>query len=177
MEAVLTDPENELRTGAEVAERVIEALDTVRATTHRMAVVGQLRYEASGPLHTVVLGPFSARGILDSREKFERAVEGGPAARGVGQQLAWDTKTGKGDGRFLLAPAFLKPRDAWDFFRGGVPAEVVHEALEHLPRQVGPVCSCGLRAAPACRFCGLAYERHCPLHDSGAEVHRCRRAS
>lgn len=143
MEAVLTDPENESRTGAEVAERVIEALDSVRATTHRMAVVGQIRYEALGPLHTVVLGPFSARGVLDTREKFERAVEAGPAARGAGQQLAWDAKTGLGDGRFLLAPAFIKPRDAWDFFRGPskketeAPTNMLAPPPAHITESIG----------------------------------------
>lgn len=83
-----------------------------------MAVVGQIKYGPQEATHTVILGPFAARGILDTQEKFQRAVESGPAARGIGQQLAWDSKTGLGSGRFMLAPAFLKPRDAWDFFRG-----------------------------------------------------------
>lgn len=173
VETVLTDPENSGRTGAEVAELVIDALDTVRSTTHRMAVVGQIRHGAEGPLHTVVLGPFSARGILDGPEKFDRAVEGGPAARTTGQALAWDTKSGLGRGRFLLAPAFIKPRDAWDFFRGDTTGEVIAEAIRHVPRPMGPMCSCGLKAPLACHFCSSPMERHCPLHQPEAELHRC----
>lgn len=115
---ILTDPENSSRTGEEVAELVIQALDDVRSRTHRLAVVGQIQYGPQEATHTVVLGPFSARGILDTPEKLQRATEGGCAARGVGQQLAWDSKTGTGRGRFMLTPAFFKPRDAWDFFRG-----------------------------------------------------------
>jgi hypothetical protein len=118
---VLTNPENQNRSAEEVAELAIEALDEVRAKTHRLAVVGQISFsafaDADEERHTVVLGPFSARGILDTQEKFRRATEGGSAARSAGQDLAWDSKTGKGRGRFMLAPAFLRPRSAWDFFR------------------------------------------------------------
>ena len=142
VEAVLTDPENLQRTGAEVAELAIQALDDIRSRTHRMAVVGQIRYGPQEATHTVVLGPFSARGILDSQEKFRAAVEGGPAARGVGQQLAWDSKTGFGEGRFMLAPAFLKPRDAWDFFRGPAkrdsdPMNLLVPPPEHITASIG----------------------------------------
>ncbi|MFJ2176436.1 hypothetical protein ACIOHE_26535 [Streptomyces sp. NPDC087851] len=178
VEAILTDPENSSRTGAEVAEAVIEALDDVRSRTHRLAVVGQIGYGAQGTTHTVVLGPFSARGVLDSPEKFERATEAGTAARTAGQGLAWDARTGLGKGRFMLAPIFFRPRDAWDFFRGAGPAaEAVAEVVESLPREIGPVCSCGLTAALICRVCGTEYVRHCPLHDRTAQPHRCRRAA
>ena len=118
VEAILTDPENSSRTGSEVAELVIQALDDVRSRTHRLAVVGQIKYGPQDATHTVVLGPFSARGILDTQEKFRKAVEGGSAARTAGQQLAWDSKTGLGRGRFMLAPAFFRPADAWNFYRG-----------------------------------------------------------
>lgn len=174
LEKILTDPENSSRTGSEVAALCIEALDDIRSKTHRLAVVGQIQYEAPGPVHTVVLGPFSSRGILDTQEKFRRATEGGTAAREQGQHLAWDAKTGKGRGRFMLAPAFFKPRDAWDFFRAaGVTPEAIAEAVDHLPRGLGPVCMCGLKHRPACRFCGKDVPHHCPQHEPEAELHRC----
>ena len=115
--AVLSDPQNESRTAEEVAALAIEALDETRSRTHRVAVVGQIRFGPQEMTHTVTLGPFSSRGVLDTREKFIKAVQGGTAARDAGQHLAWDTKTGTGTGRFMLAPAFFKPRDAWEFFR------------------------------------------------------------
>jgi hypothetical protein len=172
LERILTDPENSSRTGAEIAELCIEALDDVRSKTHRLAVVGQIRYGPQEATHTVVLGPFSARGILDTQEKFRKATEGGTAARDAGQHLAWDSRSGKGEGRFMLVPAFMKPRDAWDFYRGTGPAEAVAEVIEQLPRQIGPVCSCGLPPGQPCRFCGGELERHCPQHDPAAP-HRC----
>lgn len=101
---------------------MIGALDDIRSKTHRLAVVGQIRLaEAPETVHTVVLGPFSCRGALDTREKFLKAVEGGSAARTAGQDLAWDTKKGTGSGRFMLAPAFLRGRAAYDFFRQEEP--------------------------------------------------------
>lgn len=169
VEAILTDPENSSRTGAEVADLVIQALtdyvkqvradeieriaskvvesfedgrpgeiparvadaiDRMRQKTHRLAVVGQIQYGPQEPTHTVILGPFSARGILDTQAKFQRVIESGSAAQGVGQQLAWDSRTGSGKGRFMLAPAFFKPRDAWDFFRG--PAKRDSEPMNML---------------------------------------------
>lgn len=156
-----------------IPARVADALDRMRSITHRLAVVGQIQHEAPGPVHTVILGPFSSRGVLDSEEKFLKAVQGGSVARQVGQHLAWDVKTGRGTGRFMLAPMFQSARDAWDFYRGEGPAEHVAEVVEHLPRSITPVCACGLRARPACHFCGRAMEHHCPLHEPGAEIHRC----
>lgn len=101
-----------------IPAKILDVIDARRAKTHRLAVVGQIQYGPQSTTHTVVLGPFSARGVLDTKEKFERAIQGGTAAQDAGQHLAWDSKTGIGRGRFMLAPAFRRPQDAWDFFRG-----------------------------------------------------------
>lgn len=177
---ILSDPENEARSAEEVAELAIQALDDLRARTHRLAVVGQIRFnEAQETPHTVILGPFGSRGILDSQEKFDRVTQGGAAARELGQNLAWDTKTGTGRGRFMLAPAFRSPRDAWDFYRpdghgdevktltskmlieGGwreakgaaaLKADLDRYAAGRWAQDVDypPACSCGLRTSTAC---------------------------
>lgn len=149
---ILTDPDNSSRTAEEVAQLVIDELDDLRSVSHRLAVVGQISYGPQEPTHTVVLGPFRAPLKLDSEEKF-RAVTERPCtqAREAGQNLAWDTKTGKGRGRFLLAPAFMKPREAWDFYRCAGPAEDIVEALAAVPPQTtGPTCLCGLREDVRC---------------------------
>lgn len=149
---ILTDPENESRSAEEVAQLVIDELDNLRATTHRLAVVGQIQYGPQEPTHTVVLGPFRSPLKLDSEERLPAVLERPcTPAREAGRGLAWDSKSGTGSGRFLLAPAFLKPRDAWDFYRGAGPAPVLAQALEDLPkRTTGPVCLCGLREGVAC---------------------------
>ncbi|MFE9886154.1 hypothetical protein [Streptomyces scopuliridis] len=76
----------------------------------------------------------------------------------------------------MPAPTFLKPRDAWDFYRGEGPAEAVAQIVERLPREVGPTRICGLPPAPPCRFCLGEMERRCPKHDPG-QLHRCRRTA
>lgn len=124
---ILTDPDNESRSAEEVAQSVIDALDDLRSTTHRLAVVGQLRYGPQEPTHTVILGPFRSPLKLTDHERFQDVL-GRPCtdAREAGRHLAWDTKTGRGEGRFMLAPAFLKPRDAWDFWRPEHRASMQH---------------------------------------------------
>ncbi|MFG3718238.1 hypothetical protein ACGF8D_10620 [Streptomyces massasporeus] len=97
---------------------MIDELDSLRSTTHRLAVVGQISFGPQEDVRTVVLGPFRAPLLLRDEERFEEAVKRPcTAAREAGQHLAWDSRTGTGSGRFMLAPAFWKPRDAWDFYR------------------------------------------------------------
>lgn len=175
---VLSDPENGTKTAEEVAELAIEALDDTRARSHRIAVVGQITHGPQDETSTVVLGPFSSRGVLDTEEKFQRATEGGTAARDAGQHLAWDVRTGTGRGQFMLVPVFRNARDAWEFHRGRGPAETIADAVTtHRPPHLGPVCACGLADTGLCRWCSTPYTRHCPLHEPQAEPHRCTRAA
>jgi hypothetical protein len=161
-----------------IPARIADRIDDMRSATHRIAVVGQIQYGPQEAPHTVVLGPFRARGTLDTEAKFLTAIQGGTAAREAGQHVAWDTKTGTGKGRFMLVPAFRAGRDAWDFYRGQGPAEDIAQVLPMIRSpHFGPVCACGLAKTEVCRWCGLTYERHCPLHDPEAEVHRCRPAA
>lgn len=130
----MSRPENESLSAEEVADLVIGALDDVRARTHRLAVVGQIQFpEAPETVHTVILGPFSCRSILDTPEKFRTVTEGGSAARTAGQDLAWDAKKGTGRGRFMLAPAFMRGRAAWDFYR---PGEAPNRRLENITNTI-----------------------------------------
>lgn len=124
---ILTDPENSSRSAEEVAQLCIDTLDDLRTTTHRLAVVGQIRYGPQEPTHTVVLGPFRSPVKVSDEERFQAALDKPCAsARDAGRHLAWDSKSGTGSGRFLIAPAFLKPRDAWDFYRPEKRADMQH---------------------------------------------------
>lgn len=175
---ILSDPENQSRSAEEIAQLCIDELDDLRAGSHRLAVVGQISYGAQEQTHTVVLGPFRAPLKLSDQDRFRDALTRPcTAAREAGRNLAWDTKTGKGLGRFTLVPAFMKPRDAWDFYRGQDVAETVVQAAAQFAPHIGPSCACGLTGTIACRWCGMSYERHCPLHDEGAQIHRCRPAA
>jgi hypothetical protein len=177
---ILADPENSARSAEEVADLVIGTLDDLRSKTHRLAVVGQIRFnEAQEHPHTVILGPFSARGMLDTQEKFLRALEGGSAARTAGQDLYVDPKNRLGRGRFMLAPAFSSPRQAWNFFRPAEPdvprrfawiAESIQrwEAGGSRKATVKPVCHCGTLVREYQTSAGPAQTGPCPVH--GAEA-------
>lgn len=160
-----------------IPARIADALDAMRAKTHRLAIVGQIQFGPQDETHTVVLGPFSCRGTLDSEEKFRKALEGPLSAREAGQALAWDPTRKKGRGRFMLAPMFGSAKDAWDFYRGDTVAEEVVAAVTALPRSITPACTCGLMHRPACRWCGKAIETTCFLHEPEAEIHRCKTAA
>lgn len=156
--------------------RIADALDRMRETTHRLAIVGQMSYGPQEPTRTVVLGPFRSPVPIVDEAAFQAAV-GRPCtdAREAGRHLAWDVRTGRGQGRFQLVPAFAKAADAWAFYRASLPAqEIVAEAVDLIPREIAPVCCCGLRTTPVCRFCGAQMKRFCPRHEQEAEPHRCR---
>jgi hypothetical protein len=173
---ILSDPQNHSRSAEEIAQLCIEELDSLRATTHRLAVVGQIRFGPQDDPRTVVLGPFRAPLQIKDAERFQAALERPcTAARDAGRHLAWDYKTGTGKGRFMLAPAFTKPRDAWDFYRGEAPAQVLEEVVaQPIIRDIVPVCLCGLRAQPVCLACGHSHPRYCPLHDPQRAANPCR---
>jgi hypothetical protein len=181
---VLEDETNLDISSQEISEKLLDSLDAVRGRTHRIAVVGQISHEMPGgglsEPQTVVLGPFSSRGILDSPEKFRRALETS-SARSDGQQLAWDSKTGTGRGRFMLVPAFHRPRDAWDFYRPdkvGDPfaAEITESIARWQPglwteeHDLGPVCHCAAtRPGRVARTSAgdLVKPGPCPIHPGG----------
>ncbi len=160
--------------------RVLDAIDNRRARTHRFAVVGQIAFhDAPETAHTAVLGPFSTRGVLDTQDKFLRALERTSAARNAGQDLRWDIKTGRGRGRFMLAPAFRSARDAWNFFRPAEPdipkrfqwiAESIQrwEAGGSREHAYGPVCHCGTQPREHQTSAGPVMTGPCPVHGGGA---------
>lgn len=159
---ILSDPENVNRSAEEVAEIVLDRMyelavskaraqvkDETRreifdndAKERRLAVVGQISFGPQEQTHTVVLGPFRSTVPLGDAEGLTEALKRpNAAARDAGQHLAWDSKTGTGEGRFMLAPAFMKPRDAWDFYRlpkadGGEPMNLLVPPPRHIAEAI-----------------------------------------
>lgn len=134
---------------------VIEAVEEHQATTMRLLVVGQVRYDGSEELHTVALGPYGARGTLSDQDKFKKAAEASTRAHDQGGRLAWDVRTGRGKGRYMVVPLLRTPRDAWDFYRAGSGVgddelEPVVQNIEASIRgsildEILPACTCGVR--------------------------------
>jgi hypothetical protein len=157
---ILSDPANRNRTADEVADAVIDTIRQSDARSQRIAVVGQISLEADWPAserrRTVVLGPFSGRGIPDTEEKFQKATEGPSGAKTAGYGLAWDAKTGTGRGRFTLAPVFSSAREAWNFWRPELAPlrEVVEGAVSvRTKHELPPLC-----------YCSFVDRRACPKH-------------
>lgn len=118
---------------------VIEMLEEVEAKKKQVVIVGQIHLPRREKPSVVALGPFGARA--------EKATEA------AGGQLAWDTKSGTGMGRYMVVPAFPSARAAWDHHRVSVQ-EIEEELLtmNEIQRTIsyGPVCQCGLPHADYC---------------------------
>lgn len=96
---ILSDPENEGLTAEEVAEKVISAYEEIHAATHNLIVLGHFR-TSDTESYVAAVGPLSTTA---------------PArARGVGERFAWDYKTRRGTGQFVLVPLVRDPAKAWD---------------------------------------------------------------
>ncbi|MFH0241369.1 hypothetical protein ACGRHY_02760 [Streptomyces sp. HK10] len=77
----------------------------------------------------------------------------------------------------MLAPPLHTPRDSWNHWRDTVPvgeedfADLGQAVADWTPRDIEPVCVCGLKGTVACRLCGAEMERHCRRHNKGAPAH------
>ncbi|ONK10407.1 hypothetical protein [Streptomyces sp. MP131-18] len=166
----------------EVAGEATEKIRELDSQTDRVMVVGQIQEGPRPPL-TVALGPFSSRGKIDSPQAFLRATAGGTAARAAAEGLAWNPSTKLGKGRFMLAPIFRSPREAWAFYSQlpveGRPAEsdlyaAAREMTAWDPEAIEPACVCGLTHQHPCPTCGQLAAHYCHKHQRG-EQHSCRR--
>lgn len=150
----------------EDVEAIIEAVEDHQATTMRLLVVGQIQYDGSEEVYTVALGPYGARGVLSDPEKFKKAAEASTKAHEAGGRLAWDTKTQRGKGKYMVVPVFRTPRDAWDFYRDGdAVRDDVEEIVEAVPYEIVPPCTCGLRPGSGHQaVMGIKVEHKCHRH-------------
>jgi hypothetical protein len=97
--SVLGDPENADLTAEEVAEKAIEAYEAEQAKTHNLIVLGHFRISETES-YVAAVGPLSTRATARARE--------------VGERFAWDYKTRRGTGQFVLVPLVRNPNEAWD---------------------------------------------------------------
>lgn len=148
---ILNDPVNEGDHVANVAEQIF---DTVTSAIWKgsIAVIGQIQPDGEDGPFPVVLGPFTARGKLDSEEKWREAAKSHTTSRSAGGGLSWHTVFGTGRGRYTLAPVFKDARSAWAFYQASRP-EVEEEVQEIFSTirgseiNVGPTCLCGFNGA------------------------------
>lgn len=145
--AVLADEDNDEMTAEQVAEAAIRALDDLRATTNRLAVVASYAWHPDEEPTLAVLGPFST---------LAKA-----AARRVGGEMRGTVRGGRG--KWMLVPAYANVKAAWDAVAPD-PAGEAERRLEaalgtfwkRYPATYQPLagdwarCCCGLRAGGYC---------------------------
>lgn len=83
----------------EIASSAIEVYEEIQAKSYNLVVLGHFT-TGDGEYHVAAVGPLSTRAV--SR------------ARGIGERFAWDYKTRKGTGKFVLVPLVRNPNEAWD---------------------------------------------------------------
>lgn len=157
--AVLGSEENESLTAEEVAEKTIEAYEAEKAKANNLIVLGHFRISETES-YVAAVGPLSTRATARARE--------------VGERFAWDYKTRRGTGQFVLVPLIRNPNEAWDEVRlaqlieyeghlgsitpGIAPgyepmrfdipeatrARIAASAMEAVENTTVPACTCGL---------------------------------
>lgn len=148
---VLSDPENVALSAEEVAEKVIDAYEAEQARTHNMIILGHFRLNESES-YVAAVGPLSTRAPARARE--------------IGQRFAWDYKTRRGTGKFVLVPLIRNPNEAWDEARN-MQVETVREAATRgalSSDPYGPACTCGLPEHPRYNSLGDEAQLSCPRH-------------
>lgn len=124
----------------DVAEVVYDLILSEQDAEKKLVVVGQLTPEGSEQLYHVALGPYGARAVK--------------AAQGAGEGLAWDSRSGTGNGRFMVVQMFKSAREAWVNLpeqhkrQGEELLSAMAEKTWHLSDV--PVCTCGLKNASFC---------------------------
>jgi len=99
----------------EVAELVLKAAEEKRQSNAKFAAIGQFKLP-DGELNHAILAPFSTE----------------LQARRAGEGFAHDSKTGTGEGRFMVVKIYANARDAWSAVRPPAqdPAEWIRKSIE-----------------------------------------------
>lgn len=87
---------------AEIAEEIVSSYEEIQAKSYNMIVLGHFRLD-DDTSYVAAVGPLSTRAKARARE--------------VGERFAWDYKTRRGTGKFVLVPLIRNPAEAWDDVR------------------------------------------------------------
>lgn len=150
--AILEDESNKDELVGDVAQLILDTVEELQGEQKRIAVVGQIRSAYADDVFPVVLGPYTARGTLNTQEKWQKAAESHTTSRSDAGSLAWDTTVKTGKGRYMLAPMLKNARAAWDFYRVAKPdmedeIQEIFSTIRGSEINIGPVCVCGMRGA------------------------------
>lgn len=150
---------------AEISEAAISTYEDIKAKTHNLIVLGHFRLD-DDTSYVAAVGPLSTRAAV--------------AARNIGERFAWDWRTKRGTGKFVLVPLIRDTNAAWDAARAASSVETEQLAIgqtledalsihvdDQLSRKYGPVCVCGLPERPRRNSLGDLAALGCPVHLEG----------
>jgi hypothetical protein len=107
----------------EITSQIISTYEEIQGAKYNLVVLGHFRLDDDSSYVTAV-GPLSTRAVA--------------AARGVGERFAWDWRTRRGTGKYVLVPLIRDPRDAWEAARNaGVPDEDTQEFMSCVTGESG----------------------------------------
>lgn len=92
--------------GEELAEAVVDTVissyEEIQAKAYNLIVLGHFRLD-DDTSYVAAVGPLSTRAKMRAKE--------------VGERFAWDYKSRRGTGKFVLVPLIRNPAEAWDDVR------------------------------------------------------------
>lgn len=161
-----------------VVETVLDTYEEIQAKSYNLIVLGHFTPGGDNS-YIAAIGPLSSRAPQ--------------RARSVGEHFAWDYKTRRGTGKFMLVPLVRSPNEVWDEVRRGELAEYVHHLSSVTPEigapsyepmrlglsdearsritadwQMGPEVL-SRKFGPNC-ICGFSDKFACPRHPEGRNV-------
>lgn len=99
-----------------VVETVLDTYEEIQAKSYNLVVLGHFTPDGEDS-YIAAVGPLSTRAPQ--------------RARGIGERFAWDYKTRRGTGKFMLVPLIRNPNEAWD--------EARQDDLEEFSRHLSSV--------------------------------------
>lgn len=107
----------------EITSTLVEGYEEIQAKSYNLIVLGHFRLSETES-YVAAVGPLSARAPQ--------------RARAVGERFAWDYKTRRGTGQFVLVPLVRDPARAWDDARLAEAGEYVHHLGSITPEMGEP---------------------------------------
>lgn len=99
-----------------VVSSVVDTYEAIQTKAYNLVVLGYFQ-TVDGVHHAAAVGPLSTRATKRARD--------------MGEGFAWDYKTRRGTGRYVVVPLVRNPREAWDGVRE--EAAVEHDGVWSSP--------------------------------------------
>lgn len=108
---------------SEMIDSMVETYEAIQAKSYNLVVLGHFRLD-DDTSYVAAVGPLSTRAVARARD--------------IGERFAWDYKTRRGNGKYVLVPLIRNPGEAWDEARNAGLDEYVHHLNAVTPKTGAP---------------------------------------